>query len=133
MKTALNLISILALIVISVVGFSACNTIEDNDAPTIIMMSPLAENNPYMSGMPIRLQLEARDDLELHEIAISVVREHDSKEVYLKHGHSHGSVYSLLVDTMFDTSVHSDFTFKAIVSDHEGEETVATETFHIHP
>ena len=128
-----NLISLLALIGLVVLGASSCNTIEDNDAPVIIMMSPLATNNPYMSGMPIRLQLEARDDLELHEIVISVVREHDSKEVYLKYGHSHGSVYSLLVDTMFDTSVHSDFTFKAIVSDHEGEETIATERFHMHP
>ena len=128
-----NLISLLALIGLVVLGASSCNTIEDNDAPVIIMMSPLATNSPYMSGMPIRLQLEARDDLELHEIAISVVREHDSKEVYLKYGHSHGSVYSLLVDTMFDTSVLSDFTFKAIVSDHEGEETIATERFHMHP
>ena len=96
-----NLISLLALIGLVVLGASSCNTIEDNDAPVIIMMSPLATNSPYMSGMPIRLQLEARDDLELHEIVISVVREHDSKEVYLKHGHSHGSVYSLLVLLLF--------------------------------
>ncbi|HAP69963.1 MAG TPA: hypothetical protein DCR04_09615 [Flavobacteriales bacterium] len=128
-----NLISLLALIGLVVLGASSCNTIEDNNAPVIIMMSPLATKNPYISGMPIRLRLEARDDFELHEIVISVVREHDSKEVYLKYGHSHGSVFSLLVDTMFTTSVNSDFTFKAIVSDHEGEETVATETFHMHP
>jgi hypothetical protein len=98
-----------------------------------MIISPTSANDPYMSGMPISINVEATDDLELHEIVISVVRAHDSEEVYVKYDHSHGTSYAYQVDTMFTTTVHSDFTITATVSDHEGEETVATETFHMHP
>lgn len=126
-------ISILALAAFIAIGFASCTKVEENEAPTVTIISPSAANNPYMSGMPINIHVEVTDDVELHDIVVTVVREHDSAEVYSKYGHSHSTTYSLEEDTMFTTTMHSDFTVTATASDHEGEETVATATFHMHP
>jgi hypothetical protein len=126
-------ISILALATVIASGFTSCTKVEENQAPVVTIISPTASNNPYMSGMPINIHVEVSDDIELHEVVVTVVREHDSAEVYSNYGHSHSTTYSVEEDTVFTTTMHSDFTVTATASDHEGEETVATATFHMHP
>ncbi|MCF8275765.1 MAG: hypothetical protein K9J17_03440 [Flavobacteriales bacterium] len=128
-----NSISILSVAILIASGFTSCTKIEENQAPVVTIISPSATNNPYMSGMPITIHVEATDDVGLHEIVVTVVREHDSVEVYSHYDHSHEASYSFEVDTMFTTTTHSDFTLTVTASDHEEEETVATETFHMHP
>lgn len=126
-------ISYLAITAVICAGFSSCIPLEENEGPEVFIYSPSAEDSPFVSGEPITIDVGAKDDIDIHEVVVSVVREHDSKEVYLLYGHSHGLTYRYQIDTTFITTTVSDFTIKATVSDHEGGVTVKTETFQMQP
>lgn len=128
-----NTISILTIAFLAFGAMTSCNTTEENEAPTVTIMSPLSSGNPYMSGSTIMLHVEATDDDELHEVAVSIVREHDNTEVYHSHAHPDANTYTLHEDTVFTTTEHSNFIITATASDHDGEEVTATETIHMHP
>lgn len=130
MKTT---ISTLAIFFAMAIAFVSCNTTEENTAPQINILKPSASDNPHMSGMPITVHVEVTDDDELHETSISIVRQHDSAEVYHNHGHTHESVYTVMEDTVFTTSMHSDFTVTVMASDHDGEESIVHSTFNMNP
>jgi hypothetical protein len=125
-----------SLLTISFIAFGAmtsCNTTEENEAPTVTIISPKAENNPYMSGNSMNINIEFSDDVELHELSVEVVREFDGAVVYHAHPHSHTSSYTFNVDTVLTTTEHSDFTVTAVGSDHDDKITTVTETIHMHP
>jgi hypothetical protein len=128
-----NTISILTMAAFVAAGFASCNTTDENEAPTVAIMGPSSENNPHMNGAPMHIHVEAEDDEELHEVAISIVRVHDGTEVYHSHAHPDKKTYSLHEDTVFTTMMHSDFTVTATASDHNEKSTTVTETIHMHP
>lgn len=129
-------ISILMVAAIIGVGFTACNTEGgpiENEAPTVTIMEPSSANNPFMSGQSMHIHVEFRDDEELHDAIVSVVRQYDGTEVFYKYAHTHSKLALVMVDTILTTPMHSDFVITATASDHDGETTTATETIHMHP
>lgn len=126
-------ISIFTLAVALGIGVSSCNTAEENQAPHINIIKPTAADNPHMSGMPISIQVEVSDDEQLHDTEISIVRAHDSAEVYHQYTHTHEAQFTISEDTVLTTSMHSDFTITVTAEDHDGEVTTASSTFHMHP
>lgn len=125
--------SILTIAAIAAATLSSCTKTEENEAPTVTILSPKAENNPYMSGTSMNIQVEFSDDEELHELSIEVVRAHDGAEVFHAHPHSHTKTYTFNVDTVLTTTMHSDFTITATGTDHDDKITTVTETIHMHP
>lgn len=127
-----NTISILTIAAFVAALASSCNT-DKNEAPTISIESPSADNNPYHSGNPIHIHVNYADDDQLHEVTLTIVRDMDTTEVYHFHGHPDAATYTLEVDTMFTTTDHSDFLMTATATDHDDVTTTETATFHMHP
>lgn len=130
MKKSISILTVAALIG---GGFSACNTTDENVAPTVTIMAPSAANNPHMSGQNMHIHVDFEDDTELHEVMLSVTRLHDGTEVYHQHGHPDAKTATWEIDTVLTTMMHSDFTFTATATDHDEETTTTTETIHMHP
>lgn len=126
-------ISILTIAALFGAALNGCNTAEENEAPTVTIIAPSADNNPHMSGQSIHIHVEFADDEELHEAMVSIVRQHDGTEVYHHHVHEHSTAVTVMEDTVLTTIMHSDFVVTATVTDHDGETTTDTETFHMHP
>lgn len=112
---------------------SSCNTAEENTAPEITILSPTSNEGDFLSNEPITLNVIVTDDDELHEVSVSVVRNHDAAQVYSSNEHTHATEYLFLEDTSFNTSEASNFTLTVNASDHDGEEESKSEVFRVIP
>lgn len=129
-------ISTLILAVIISVGFTACNKEDgpiENQGPGITIVEPSSANNPFISGQSMRIRVDFTDDEELHEMEVSVVRQHDGAEVFNRFTHNHSTLAIIMVDTVLTTAMHSNFVVTARATDHDGKMTTATETIYMHP
>lgn len=112
------------------VAISSCT---ENPAPTIMVHSPTSANGAFMSGDTVHVHIDFADDEQLHEVAVTIVREHGDTTFFHAHDHPDATSASLHGDFVISTPMHSDFTITAIATDHAGESTTDVSTIHCHP
>lgn len=112
-----------------VFGLASCT---ENAAPTITVHSPTSAS-PFMSGDTVHVHIDFADDEQLHEVAVTIVREHGDTTFFHAHDHPDATSASLHGDFVISTPMHSDFTVTAIATDHAGESTTDVSTIHCHP
>lgn len=125
---------LLATLIIASLG---CNESEIPEpvsaAPSVRVLSPNSGDSAYQSGENVVLQVQFDDDIELHEMAVYIIRLHDGAMVYEQHLHQHGASYRWIDNPAMTTPVASDFEVRAIVTDHELQRTEVSEFFRVIP
>lgn len=115
---------------VAVMGLSSCTK---NAAPTIMVHSPTSATGDFMTGDTVNVHIDFADDEQLHEVAVTIVREHGDTTFFHAHDHPDAATASLHGDFVISTPHHSDFSITAVATDHDGETTTNESTIHCHP
>lgn len=118
------------IVAFALFGLASCTK---NAVPTITVHSPTSADGAFMSGDTVHVHIDFADDGLLHEVAVSIVREHGDTTFFHTHDHPDASTASLHGDFVISTPHHSDFSITAVATDHEGESTTDESTIHCHP
>ena len=119
-----------AIVSIAFLGLSACT---ENAAPTIMVHSPTSANGAFMTGDTVHVHVDFADDEQLHEVAVTIVREHGDTTFFHAHEHPDAATASLHGDFVISTPHHSEFSITAIATDHGGETSTLVSSIHCHP
>lgn len=120
---------ILALAIATI--FMACKKEKDSENPVITITSPTL--NQAFDADDISIVFSVTD-ADLHEVGFSVHKESNDSLLYnVPMDHTHDNPYNYSNTITINVSNHTDAVLKVKAEDHNGNMSVATRNFHIHP